>query len=68
MPPDPATAYLMTPQMVGFEAGSTIDRFSGGSMVFPGAVVGMDDIFDAPLLYQLSYPLHAAVVDQPSLF
>ncbi len=63
-----ATKYMVTPEMAGFEASLTIDGFSGGSMVFPSAVVGMNDIFDAPLLHQLSYPLHGAAVDQPSLF
>ncbi|ORY00533.1 hypothetical protein BCR34DRAFT_463072, partial [Clohesyomyces aquaticus] len=67
MPMQSATTYMVTPEMARFEAGSNIDGFSGGSMVFPSAVVGMNDIFDAPLLYQLSHPLHGAV-DQPSLF
>jgi hypothetical protein len=58
MPTQSATSYMMTPEMAGFEAGSNMDSFSGGSMAFPGAVVGMNDIFDAPLLYQLSHPLH----------
>ncbi|KAF2744344.1 hypothetical protein M011DRAFT_470481 [Sporormia fimetaria CBS 119925] len=68
IPTQSATTYLVTPEMMGFEAGPTIDGFSGGSMVFQGAVVGMNDIFDAPLLHQLSHPLHGAAVDQPSLF
>ncbi|CBX91487.1 predicted protein [Plenodomus lingam JN3] len=67
MPTQSANTY-MTPEMTGFEAVSTIDGFSGGSMIFPGAVVGMNDIFDAPLLHQLSHPLYDAAVAQPSLF
>lgn len=63
-----ATTYMVTPEMAGFEAGSPIDGFSDGAMVFPGAVVRMNNIFDAPLLCQLSHPLHEAAVHQPSLF
>lgn len=57
---------MVTPEMAGFEAGSTVDGFSDGSMVFPG--VRMNDIFDAPLLHQLSHPLYGVAVHQPSLF
>lgn len=68
MPMQPATTHVATSEIAEFEATPTIDSFSGGSMVFSGAMVGTNDIFDAPLLYQLSHPLHRAAVDQGSLF
>jgi hypothetical protein len=60
---------MVTPDMTVFEAGLATDGFSSGSMVYLGAMVGMNDnIFDAPLLQQLSYPLHGATEDQSGLF
>ncbi|CAI6336979.1 unnamed protein product [Periconia digitata] len=68
MPTQSTTTYMVTPEVAEFEAEPTIDVFSGGSMVFPVDAVGINDVFDAPLLYQLSHPLHGVAADQPSLF
>lgn len=48
MPIQLASTYMVTPETVGFE---TIDGFSSGLMAFPSAMVGVNDIFYAPLLY-----------------
>lgn len=68
MPTQPATTYMMAPEIAGFEAGSTVDGFGGDTMRFSNAVMGMHGPYDAPLLFQLSHPLYGAAVDQPSLF
>lgn len=54
--------------MAEFATGSTIDGFGADPIVYPSSIAGVDDILDAPLLHQLSYPQFGVIVEQASLF